>query len=273
MHYQLIALDLDGTLTNSKKEITPPTLEALLKIQQMGKKVVLASGRPTNGILPLAEKLRLKEFGSYILAFNGGKIVECKTGKTIYNQILSASLFEPIYNIVKPYEEKGVNIITYSDTSIHCAGAANEYTLIEKWITSMPVIEEKDFVSSITFPINKFLITGEAASIQLIQKELQKTFHSYVNVFSSQPYFLEVTPKGVDKGSSLQKLLNSIGLTAEEMICCGDECNDLSMIEYAGLGVAMANAQSLVLQKADFITKSNDEDGVLYVINKFMLSD
>ena len=77
-------------------------------------------------------------------------------------------------------------------------------------------------------------------------------------------------PQNIDKAFSLQKLLNSIGLTADEMICCGDGYNDVTMIEYAGLGVAMQNAQPLVREKADYITKSNDEDGVLYVIEKFM---
>ena len=95
-------------------------------------------------------------------------------------------------------------------------------------------------------------------------------FHSYIDVYCSDPFFLEIVPKNVDKAASLLKLLTSIGLTADEMICCGDGYNDLTMIETAGLGVAMENAQPLVREKADFITKSNDDDGVLYVIDQFM---
>ena len=83
MEYQILALDLDGTLTNSAKEITKPTLEALTKIQQQGKKVVLASGRPTKGVLPLAEELHLEEYGSYILSFNGGRITDCRSQEII----------------------------------------------------------------------------------------------------------------------------------------------------------------------------------------------
>ena len=90
------------------------------------------------------------------------------------------------------------------------------------------------------------------------------------SVYCSDPFFLEIVPKNVDKAASLLKLLTSIGLTADEMICCGDGYNDLTMIETAGLGVAMENAQPLVREKADFITKSNDDDGVLYVIDQFM---
>ena len=79
MDYQILVLDLDGTLTNSKKEITQPTLEALIEIQEAGKKVVLASGRPTQGVMPLAEQLHLEDYGSYILSFNGGRITDCRT--------------------------------------------------------------------------------------------------------------------------------------------------------------------------------------------------
>ena len=78
MDYQILALDLDGTLTNSKKEISAPTLEALIEIQQKGKKVVLASGRPTQGVLPLARQLHLEEYGGYVLSFNGGRIIDCR---------------------------------------------------------------------------------------------------------------------------------------------------------------------------------------------------
>lgn len=100
--------------------------------------------------------------------------------------------------------------------------------------------------------------------------ELKRKFHSLLNIYRSEPFFLEIMPQKIDKANSLQKLLNSIGLTANSMICCGDGFNDVSMIEYAGLGVAMENAQPIVKEHADFITHSNDDDGVLHVINTFM---
>ena len=88
MKYQILVLDLDGTLTNSRKEITPPTLKALIEIQEAGKKVVLASGRPTYGVVPLARQLHLERYGSYILSFNGARITDCRTGQGIYNKTL-----------------------------------------------------------------------------------------------------------------------------------------------------------------------------------------
>ena len=96
MDYQLLALDLDGTLTNSKKEVSEPTIKALIQIQEQGKKVVLASGRPTRGVVPLAEKLHLKDYGSYILSFNGGRITDCRTGQVIYNKTIPDDCSSPV---------------------------------------------------------------------------------------------------------------------------------------------------------------------------------
>ena len=132
-------------------------------------------------------------------------------------------------------------------------------------------IDLKDFPEEITEPSNKLLITGEPETIQRIKKEAEEYFRSYLYIYCSDPFFLEIMPPRIDKAHSLLKLLTSIGLSAEQMICCGDGYHDLTMIETAGLGVAMANAQPMVLERADYITKSNDEDGVLHVINKFML--
>ena len=97
MDYQILALDLDGTLTNSKKEITPQTKEALIWIQENGIKVVLASGRPTTGVLPLAKELQLERFGSYILSFNGGRITDCRSREIIYNRLLPKNIAAPLF--------------------------------------------------------------------------------------------------------------------------------------------------------------------------------
>ena len=104
MRYEMLVLDLDGTLTNSQKKITPPTRQALIEIQQKGKKVVLASGRPTPGVVPLAKELDLKDYGSYILSFNGARITNCATGEIIYNKLLPASVIPTVYETAKEYD-------------------------------------------------------------------------------------------------------------------------------------------------------------------------
>lgn len=268
MDYKMLVLDLDGTLTNSKKEVTEPTRKALIEIQEAGKIVVLASGRPINGVRPLAEKLELTRFGGYMLSFNGARITQCSTGNIIYNRTLPASVIQPIYDIAKAYP--GADILTYDDEFIFSGLHTNQYTELEASINKMTIIPAKDFVSRLTFPVNKLLINGDPEMLKEIMEVLQARFRGLLNIYLSEPFFLEIMPQNIDKAYSLQKLLNSLGLTADSMICCGDGYNDISMIEYAGLGVAMKNAQPLVKDSANFVTRSNDEDGILHVINTFL---
>lgn len=214
MQYQVIVLDLDGTLTNSKKEITEPTRQALIDIQKNGKTVVLASGRPINGVAPLAKQLRLQDFGGYMLSFNGARVTRCSDGKIIYNKQIPPEMIRPICDIVRSYAEQGVDLITYTDTTIISAIAPNQYTRIESGINRMEIYQPDDFVSYIDFPINKLLVPGPADVLQELMKLLKEKYHGLLNIYLSEPYFLEIMPQNIDKAHSLQKLLNSIGLTA-----------------------------------------------------------
>ncbi len=270
MDYQVLVLDLDGTLTNSKKEITPETREALIDIQEMGKKVVLASGRPTKGVLPLAKQLHLSDYGSYILSFNGARITDCRSGQIMYSRYLPQDAPAPAFRLASSFAGEGADILTYTEDHIISGIQPNRYTLLESRINHMPLLESSDFTADIPRQINKLLATGEPEVISRMKDVMTTHFRSYLNIYCSDPFFLEIMPRGVDKAHALVKLLGSIGLSTRQMICCGDGYNDITMIETAGLGVAMANAQPPVRDSADYITKSNDENGVLHVINKFM---
>lgn len=113
--YEIIVLDLDGTLTNSKKVITPKTKDALMRIQKEGKKVVLASGRPTGGIVKLADELDLKSYGGFVLAFNGGKIINYETGEIVYNKTIPVELVPAVYEQAC---RLGVGVLTYKGNTI-----------------------------------------------------------------------------------------------------------------------------------------------------------
>lgn len=267
MKYKIIVLDLDGTLTNSKKEISPKTKEALLEIQRDGYKVVLASGRPTSGITPLATELELAKYGGYVLSFNGAKITDCKTGEIVYNKTLPPSVIPDLYETAVKHN---VGIISYDTGKVISGNVMNDYLKLEAKINGLEILEVPDFVSYLDYPVNKCLMPANHEVLELAKADLEKKYHSLLSIYYSEPFFLEIMPQNVDKAQSLLKLLNTIGITSDEMICCGDGFNDISMIEVAGLGVAMENAQELVKDAADFITLSNDEDGILHVINKFM---
>ena len=172
MDYQMLVLDLDGTLTNSKKELTEPTRQALLHIQENGKKVVLASGRPINGVLPLAEKLELQKYGSYILSFNGARITQCSTGKTVYNKTLPHEVIEPIYRFIRNFP--GLDIISYDADTIISGIAPNEYTQKEAFINKMKVRLVDDFPSALSFPVNKLLIPGEPTVLKTCKRFVPK---------------------------------------------------------------------------------------------------
>lgn len=267
--YKLLVLDIDGTLTNSEKKITPTTLDALLLLQEQGIKVVLASGRPTAGIRALAKQLKLEHYGSFILSYNGAKIIDCKTEEIIYQNIIPHDYIPQLYQAALKHN---VGIISYEADCVIAGTPMDPYIEKEAFINHIPVKEVKNFPEYITFDVNKCLMTGEGSYMAKVEEKMKEEFGNKLNIYRSEPFFLEIMPQHVDKAYSLGKLLEHLGLTKDEMICCGDGFNDMSMIQYAGLGVAMANAQEKVREVADYITLSNDEDGIVHVIDKFILA-
>lgn len=265
--YKILALDLDGTLTNNKKEITPYTLEVLIQAQQKGLRLVLASGRPLAGINHLAEQLHLKEYGGYILAFNGGLIIDCATEKPIYQKLLDTSVYKHLYDVGNT---KDFRLFSYLDDCIACEDIENKYVQYVAHINKMGLRKLSSFLDEINFPEYKCLIAGNKEKLAVLEKELTKYYEGKASIYRSEPFLLEVLPLGIDKAKRLDFLLNYLDIKREELMVCGDGYNDISMIEYAGLGVAMSNAQAVVKEAADYITLSNEEDGVAAAVKKFI---
>jgi hypothetical protein len=265
--YKILALDLDGTLTNSKKEITPHTLDVLIKVQQKGIRLVLASGRPIPGIMPLAEQLHLKEYGGYILAFNGGLIIDCASGEPIYQKVLDTSVYKHLYEVGNTQDFR---ILSYLDDCIACEDIENEYVRYVAQLNKMKLKKLNSFLDEINFPEPKCLIVGNEEKLAVLEQELVRYYKGKMSIYRSEPFFLEILPLGIDKANRLEYLLNYLGLKKEELMVCGDGYNDLSMIEFAGLGVAMSNAQDVIKEAADYITLSNEEDGVAAAVKKFI---
>jgi len=264
---KILFLDIDGTLVNSKKEITPKTLEALIDIQKEGHIVCLASGRPYPGILPYVKKLRLDEFGGYVLAFNGGKIVDCKTMKVVYEKPLSNKFTKIVYDYAL---KNGLGMVTYQDNRVITGTEIDDYMSYEARLNYMDLVKVDDFIGLVDYDPAKFLLTADPEKSEQFEKELAELLGPDVNVFRSEPYFIEITNKAVDKALSIEGLLPILGLKREQSICCGDGFNDLTMVRYGGIGVAMGNAQEIVKENADYITASCDEDGLVEVIDKFI---
>ncbi|MDD5949251.1 MAG: Cof-type HAD-IIB family hydrolase [Lachnospiraceae bacterium] len=268
MSYEIMALDIDGTLTNSKKEITKDTLDALIEIQKQGKKVVLASGRPTPGLTSFADLLQFSEYGGYLLSYNGAKIINYKTKEAIVNQTLPPDSIPKLYDFAVEHE---LGIVTYENNSVICGTRIDQYNELEARINKLPIRAIDNFPEYVNFPVNKCLMTGEENYLAQMEQELKNLYADQLSIYRSEAYFLEIMPQNVDKANSLSHLLKSLNLTREQLIACGDGYNDMSMISYAGLGVAMENAKEEVKTAADLITASNDEDGVLKIIQQYLL--
>lgn len=265
----MIVLDIDGTLTNSKKEITPRTKETLIKIQEQGVYVAIASGRPTPGTKKVAEELELARFGNYVLSFNGGRVINCKTGDVVLDKTIPAEMAWELCDVAR---ENGVGILTYdSECALAGTEVIDEYMELEARINSIELKQVGHFRDCVDFSVNKCLMTGEPEHLVELEKKLKEKYAGKLNIFRSEPFFLEMMPKGIDKAAVLKNFLPFLGISRDEVICCGDGYNDKTMIEFAGLGVAMANARNEVKEVADYITSSNDEDGIAEVVEKYIL--
>ncbi len=270
MGYEMIVLDLDGTLTNRDKVITPRTKAALMEAMERGKKVVLASGRPTYGVMPLARELKLAEYGGYILAYNGGVIMDCQTEELVFSRMLPV---EANHRIIELALKNRVDFLTYDGEVILTSNEENPYAKIESGINHLRLhqLEIDEFFARVDFAVPKFLFVDDGDYLASVEPKVKAALGKNFSVYRSEPYFLEILPQGVDKAQSLERLLEVTGIKREEMIACGDGYNDLSMIKFAGLGVAMENGVLPVRKAADYITASNNEDGVGLVVEKFML--
>ena len=239
MKYKALALDLDGTLTNREKKVPVGNKEAIEKAIDAGVKVILASGRPLFGITPIARELELDKKGGYILAYNGGCIVDCKTGKQMSATIMPQDCIADICSLARA---NGVYALTYADTQIAAESDSDEYVKKEAICNSTTIKKVDDLRKFVDYPVEKFLVVGEHEKLLPVQKALLDKHEGVINAFFSESYFLEVVPAGVAKDASLDKLLTMLDITSEELVACGDGMNDIPMLKYAGLAAVMENA-------------------------------
>lgn len=265
--YQLIALDMDGTLLNEDKEISKRCRAAIFKLKEKGKRVVLATGRPLNGVLSYLEKLDLFDEKDYVIAYNGALIQSTKSKEIIFDRPLSFECYRELYILSVAL---GVHIHALSDKSV-LTPKNNPYTEIESSANHIAIIESELDALDPKIPIIKVMLVDEEEAINRAFSLLPQAILDKYSILRSSPNFLEFLDKNANKGVGVSIVAKELGFKAEQVICVGDAGNDLDMIRYAGLGVAMGNAVDEVKAAADYVTHSNEEDGVAHVIEKFML--
>lgn len=267
--YDVLILDVDGTLVNSQKEITEVTRNAIIDAEERGKKVAIATGRAISGVRHIVREIALAEHGGYVIANNGTTVINCKTGEGIYNHTIAKEFTPKVFDAAKEF---GVGICVYHDQAkeIISGNGINVYIENDAKACNVTLRETNNFVREVNFAVNKYLLVGEPERMLEVEKQMKERFGSQLNIFRSDPYYVEVLPKFVDKGTAVEKLMKHLDVRKEKVICIGDSYNDLPMLRKAGLGVAMGNAQEEVKEAADLVTAGNDEDGVAEVIRKYM---
>lgn len=271
MKYKLLVLDVDGTLLNDAKEITKRTLSALLKIQQMGVRVVLASGRPSYGLMKVAKTLELGNYGGFILSYNGCQIINAQNGEILFERRINP---EMLPYLEKKARKNGFALFTYHDNLILTNNSDDEHVLDEAELNDLVVIEEEEFSTAIDFaPCKCMLVSDDEAALVALEEHWKKRLSGVLDVFRSEPFFLEVVPCSVDKANTLGALLEHLGVKREEVMAIGDGTCDVAMLQLAGMGVAMGQAPDSVKACADYITASNEEDGVAVAVEKMILAE
>lgn len=262
--FRLLATDLDGTLANSSHELSATTVSTLLAAQERGLRIALCSGRPTYGMSPIAECLRLSDFGGYVISYNGGQTIEWSTGCVLQSHTLPVGITASLYRLAS---DAGLDIVCYMGDRVVSENTSNPYIRLLSERNGMRLEQVPSFIESTRdVALPKCLIVGEPEALVGIE-------HSHglpINAFRSDPFLLELVPLGIDKGACLSDLADHLDLQRHEVMACGDGLNDITMIQYAGLGIAMANAHPIVKAAADLITLSNDEDGVAAVVARLV---
>ena len=271
MKYKLLVLDVDGTLLNKQKEITPRTLATLLKVQQMGVHIVLASGRPTNGIMSIAEKLELNHYGGYVLSYNGGQMINVQTGELLFEKRIDP---EWIPYLEKKAKKNNFAIFTYHKDFILTNKPENPYVIQEAQLNNMRVIGANNFAEAVDFaPCKCVLVSDDTETLIGLENHWKKRLDGVLDAFRSEPYFLEVVPQFINKGNTLGVLLTKLSIQPEEVIAIGDGICDVTMLQLAGIGIAMGNAEDSVKACVDKTTLSNEEEGVAIAVERIILSD
>lgn len=271
MKYKLLVLDVDGTLLNDEREISKRTLAALLKVQQMGVRIVLASGRPTYGLMPLAKTLELGNYGGFVLSYNGCQIIKAQNGKILFERRINP---EMLPYLEKKARKNGFAIFTYHDDTLITDSPDNEYIKNEALLNNLKIIREDEFSTAIDFaPCKCMLVSDKEKALIGLEQHWEKRLTGTLDAFRSEPYFLEVVPCGVNKANTLGALLEHLGVTREEVIAVGDGVCDVTMLQLAGMGVAMGHSQDSVKVCADYVTASNEEDGVALAVEKLILAE
>ncbi|MBC1252558.1 HAD family phosphatase [Listeria welshimeri] len=279
MTTQAIILDIDGTLLNDDKKISPETKKALITAQQNGVKLILASGRPTTGMHLYAEQLEMKKYHGLLVSYNGAKVVDCQTKEGLFNQTLTIAEGKAVLEHMKQFEVKVMidkddymYVNNVYDCYIPYKGEEINIIQYESRGGNFKLCEKEDLAAFLDYRINKILTAGDPDYMQKNYQAMMAPFKNTLNCVFTADFYFEFTAKNIDKAKALDTVLTPMGIHTENIIAFGDGHNDITMVKYAGTGIAMDNAVPELKAVANSITLSNNKDGIAHVLNNFIKS-
>ncbi|MGM0438367.1 MAG: Cof-type HAD-IIB family hydrolase [Bacillota bacterium] len=262
MSYKLIVFDLDDTLLNKDHQLTKKTIENIKKLKNIGKKVTIATGRMFVSALPYAKEL---EIDLPLISYNGAYVCDPLSHEVIYHQTIAEDLVQDI-------------IIEAENNELHLNLYYGDDFYIKERNEGVEIYEDIAGVKGNAIGKLSENYRGEATKILVIEKDQQKKYR-YLNYFKenygdrleiteSKEYFIEFTAKNVSKKEALEKLAKSLNIAQKNVVAVGNGFNDLTMIEWASLGIAVDNAPQPVKDKADLIAGHHDSEGVAEILEE-----
>jgi Cof subfamily protein (haloacid dehalogenase superfamily) len=265
--YKAVFIDIDGTLIRTDHTLSQTTIDTIARAKAKGVHVTLVSARPLHGILPISNRLGV--VNTAIASLNGSYIAE--NDRVVFSSTIDADLVEQVHAetarfAVTPIYYRGLE--WFAETE-------NQYTEKERRITDVPLTVQPfeqtlaRWQAEKTGP-NKIMIVGDAEVIAETEAHLKTLYGPLLNIYTSKPVYLEVMNRNASKANAVKVLSEALHIPREETIAIGDNFNDQHMIEYAGLGIAMGNAPDAVKQSADYVTDTNNNDGVAKALTHFL---
>lgn len=267
---KIIFSDLDGTLLNDDKHISEGNREAIRRATRAGHSFVIATGRPFESAKKVSDSLGLNEEGCYIVSYNGAHVYDCYRDKVLLHRTLERPVVERLFVLA---DEAGLYIHTYQNGEILTKADTEEL----KWYvsrTNLTPMPRADVLDYLTIDPSKMIVISlhEHDRLEQFRVQHEAWSHGKCRMIFSSPQYLEIVPDGVSKQMGIQFLAEQLGIGMSDTIAVGDEMNDCEMIQAAGLGVAVSNANPKVKPLADYVTKANNnEDALAEVIERFVL--
>lgn len=278
--YKVIVMDVDGTLLNKSKKISEKTKKALMRAQENGIKLILASGRPTSGLMDYAKELEMDKYDGLLVSFNGSKVVRYKYDEILFNEAMTIKQGKAVlehlkkFNVIPMIDKKDTLYVNdVYNCFVNYQGIPFNIIQYEARGGKFKLAEEKDLAAFADYPLNKILIAGDPEYLKNNYKEMMEPFKDTLNCAFTADFYFEFTAKDIDKAKALDTVLSKFGYNSDEVIAFGDGENDISMIKYAGLGIAMDNAVEKLKKNCDYVTSSNNEDGIALALEKFIFSE